>query len=1535
MKKNILTNMKNVVNRTFMVKKQYTKVLCIVVMLLGMSVSAWGYTATFHTGMCNTGVDPVAESSNGDGIEFPDGVTPTAAGWEFVGWAEASCTETTTAPELLLPGDEKTLYSNKDYYAVYRKYTTGTSTATFAANDDGTNIVESTLWLDDWREKSSGIELWIESGQRYTTKTPYTWSINKSDGDWHYASISAYRKIKKIDVTLSGTDFKIDDGGDGVYSDNDTYSGDTRTAAAASVSTDGLSQTVTCEGLVFGDVTKVLLYATESYQIRMTTFTVTYYNAKFSSNPSDTEVALTKGTQTNATISSFSPSDVPTCSSTAADRNVTITVEAATGYEFLSTARLTYSGDGTASYVSGPTGSGPYTFVYRFAKDDDGDGTFSVTSATAKTYTINLNGNTGTDHTSSVTATYNSSTLSSSITNPSKTGHTFKGWYSGSGGTGSKIIDENGALQASVDGYTGAGGIWTKDGGTTLYAKWEVNHHTLAVSAVDNVEISSTSPEVAENASESVDYGTTVTLSHGEADEGHVWGGWNVYKSDDENTIVSVNGSNQFTMPDYNVTVSANLYGDLKAWCETMFGIYDQAGTGDADIHLTSTYNVSVYTTYERENLITIIAENLDAIANLGGGTTNKQNIQIKYLDANNSDAEVDKTKSPFRLCYYNEEGKTNYNVADGSNINLNGLVDYSQTYAISYTPKDYGVTDHYKLQLKLQNNTTEAKTITLDLYGRSLPREFVIAAKYVDPSDDTNNGKWFALPNTIISNSSLITPIEITVDNATEPTKAIGSPSTVLYRAMNRYAPGTNRYAISFTDNDVPAYASRNKLKISKNSNYVYLGTGGSTIYQDWYLESSDFGAYTVTMPSDDSDASGKSMGLWSYSGIKMGYYSNPPKGADIFFLPVDYGDVEANIMEWGTDHLVMELRDKGDVDYVKTQIAVGDLGSKQTLSSIKKDEGVYYLSQTLSTSNAGQDLKIYFYDDEDALLGVEAFTIPMLISASDATTLDISAATAGLCDLVVLNGGVLTVSETTSGAKKTFRDLYIYGGGKMVVPEDTYIDFSNVYMRGGHLNASWQYQYSNPQLVLNGTMGNASDTINYDYLTNNAQFYSLALPYPVKLKDIVNPYFNNKRSWEIHAYNGRARSTGGSGWYDVETGTGVYPNRIDGLGAENALSVGVGYTFWGAMQKVNSVRQLWSVNRFKMPLASGTAEAEKFEEEDDGVDVKAYGMSYNADSAKYVYDENIRKNNAGWNMVGNPFLADIVGSDGLESSLTGIIIDIHEEKVLDDKGKWNGQTKWVKNESGARYVRVPYDNGEDYNQVRFNDTTLRAFHHFFIQVAVNGKFRIAKTHRAQSMPARVRANGAVLPTEMDIDFILRSESDKSSFGLTVNDAFVPAFKVGEDMPDELGGVNIKAYTLANGERLSYNGLPSDAAEQTIPVGYRAQTAGTHTFSHKPGRYDDYIEHIWLTDYVTGQTVDLLNGAYEFTTETGVFDGRFALNVVFDRNHVPTDFEEVETYDTDEQPTKFIHNDKMFIRHRNVLYDATGKKVGEVRKAQ
>ena len=98
------------------------------------------------------------------------------------------------------------------------------------------------------------------------------------------------------------------------------------------------------------------------------------------------------------------------------------------------------------------------------------------------TYTITLNANGGGSGSTSVTATYDSKTLAS-ITNPTKAGYTFAGWYSGSGGTGSMVIGTDGKLQASVAGYTDASGNWTRASTATLYAKWTENMTTVTLAA--------------------------------------------------------------------------------------------------------------------------------------------------------------------------------------------------------------------------------------------------------------------------------------------------------------------------------------------------------------------------------------------------------------------------------------------------------------------------------------------------------------------------------------------------------------------------------------------------------------------------------------------------------------------------------------------------------------------------------------------------------------------------------------------------------------------------------------------------------------------------------------------------------------------------------------------------------------------------------------------------------------------------------------------------------------------------------------------
>lgn len=131
-----------------------------------------------------------------------------------------------------------------------------------------------------------------------------------------------------------------------------------------------------------------------------------------------------------------------------------------------------YNADGTSAHVWDRTGASPTLYA----------------KWTPNTYTITLNSNGGTGSTESVEIAYgqtppNTDDLGNhyfSITNPTKPGYTFLGWFTAADG-GREVIDENGCFLAPVDGYTSTtspGNIWIRPNNATLYAHWQ------AVSAV-------------------------------------------------------------------------------------------------------------------------------------------------------------------------------------------------------------------------------------------------------------------------------------------------------------------------------------------------------------------------------------------------------------------------------------------------------------------------------------------------------------------------------------------------------------------------------------------------------------------------------------------------------------------------------------------------------------------------------------------------------------------------------------------------------------------------------------------------------------------------------------------------------------------------------------------------------------------------------------------------------------------------------------------------------------------------------------------
>ena len=102
--------------------------------------------------------------------------------------------------------------------------------------------------------------------------------------------------------------------------------------------------------------------------------------------------------------------------------------------------------------------------------------------------TITFDKNTGTlSGTSPLYAAYGDAKLYTSATNTtegsvpsaSKTGYTFKGWYTASS-AGSQVYNASGVLQASVSGYTNGSAQWIATANKTLYAQYDINTYTIA-----------------------------------------------------------------------------------------------------------------------------------------------------------------------------------------------------------------------------------------------------------------------------------------------------------------------------------------------------------------------------------------------------------------------------------------------------------------------------------------------------------------------------------------------------------------------------------------------------------------------------------------------------------------------------------------------------------------------------------------------------------------------------------------------------------------------------------------------------------------------------------------------------------------------------------------------------------------------------------------------------------------------------------------------------------------------------------------------
>jgi len=172
-----------------------------------------------------------------------------------------------------------------------------------------------------------------------------------------------------------------------------------------------------------------------------------------------------------------------------------------------------------------------------------------------KTYEVSLDKNNYGEDDGAFSVEYNAAIDSKDFIGVEPTtGYDLLGYYTANSG-GTKVVDANGNLVNSVEGWTTSDGKWIKDGADiTLYAQYEVKTTKYAINLTQPTEATIAATPATAAADEEV------TLSYSNVAAHYHFVSWSVLQGE---TPVDVT-NNKFTMPEGEVTVSATFEKDAQ-----------------------------------------------------------------------------------------------------------------------------------------------------------------------------------------------------------------------------------------------------------------------------------------------------------------------------------------------------------------------------------------------------------------------------------------------------------------------------------------------------------------------------------------------------------------------------------------------------------------------------------------------------------------------------------------------------------------------------------------------------------------------------------------------------------------------------------------------------------------------------------------------------------------------------------------------------------------------------------------------------------
>lgn len=406
--------------------------------------------------------------------------------------------------------------------------------------------------------------------------------------------------------------------------------------------------------------------------------------------------------------------------------------------------------------------------------------------------------------------------------------------------------------------------------------------------------------------------------------------------------------------------------------------------------------------------------------------------------------------------------------------------------------------------------------------------------------------------------------------------------------------------------------------------------------------------------------------------------------------------------------------------------------------------------------------------------------------------------------CDVVVRDNAQLL---HTAGGKQQFRDMYVYTGSSLNIPENQTMSLDKVRMFATNDSVSYAIVNNSNDAAAAISVKEVSHVKRID----GRYWYPFSLPYDCNIADIVQlngqPLGVYGTDWGIKYYDGQRRQSDGNS----TTHYGEVSKYWEMMPKDGQLKAYTGYII-GLFVPAADEPLMKSVN---FPPATESAYTEN-------------ASSKTTPITNWSVNLNAEPRHRGWNFVGSPYI-----------SLFGSNNNTLGEGLYNTNVKM-GWTDALGNQKDIDHIYVSIPNGGNtntYTQALASGVTIYPFSAYFVQAIdpKNGQSPLNLTYSKSQRrlpkwaPARTAKTDALILTELDItDGALGDNT-----GVLVSNVYSAEYEIGDDLTKMYAAAQKpQLYTIdAHNDKMAYQALP-DVLAHAIPLGIYVPQAGNYTLS-------------------------------------------------------------------------------------------------------